>query len=87
MTEKIERSSMKMSESAGNLGVLIPKIDILIGRMNPSQSFEMKDFFEFWIYCVILGFTQTSGIPNGAAARRQNRHRFQYKSWSNYIIF
>lgn len=48
-----------MSTSAGNLGVLIPKIASLVRKMNPitNPSLKLRNLFrDFWFYCSVLGF-------------------------------
>ncbi|CAI5445845.1 unnamed protein product [Caenorhabditis angaria] len=52
-------NSVKMSTSAGNLGVLMPKIASLLHRMQPivQPSTRLKSLFrDFWFYCTVLGF-------------------------------
>ncbi|CAB3403701.1 unnamed protein product [Caenorhabditis bovis] len=57
--EKVSKSTVKMSTSAGNLGVLMPKIASLLKRMKPilQPSNRLKSLFrDFWFYCTVLGF-------------------------------
>ena len=58
---------IKKSAGAGNLGVLIPKINSLLERMEPIRepSIRLRNYFrDFWFYCVILGFAFPSGIKH-----------------------
>lgn len=54
------------SSAAGNLGVLIPVISVLIKRMSIDtklQSRFFKLFRDFWFFCVIFGFSdEQAGI-------------------------
>uniref|UniRef100_A0A914GZZ0 1-phosphatidylinositol 4-kinase n=1 Tax=Globodera rostochiensis TaxID=31243 RepID=A0A914GZZ0_GLORO len=62
--EKIPKFTAKKSSGAGNLGVLIPKIASLLGKMEPIQSpsVKLRNYFrDFWFYCVTLGFASPSG--------------------------
>ncbi|PIO77058.1 hypothetical protein TELCIR_00851 [Teladorsagia circumcincta] len=59
-------NSYKMSTSAGNLGVLMPKIATLLKRMSPisQPSTKLRNLFrDFWFYCTVLGFdVEYSGL-------------------------
>ncbi|KAK6746150.1 hypothetical protein RB195_012331 [Necator americanus] len=64
--EKVSKSTVKMSTSAGNLGVLMPKIATLLKRMQPisQPSTRLRNLFrDFWFYCTVLGFdVEYSGL-------------------------
>uniref|UniRef100_A0A0N5B712 1-phosphatidylinositol 4-kinase n=1 Tax=Strongyloides papillosus TaxID=174720 RepID=A0A0N5B712_STREA len=58
--EKVSKGTMKITTSAGNLGVLIPKIASILRRFpkyiqTPNQKL-INMFREFWSYCTVLGF-------------------------------
>ncbi|GMT18880.1 hypothetical protein PFISCL1PPCAC_10177 [Pristionchus fissidentatus] len=64
--EKLNKSTVKMSTGAGNLGVLIPKMAALLKRMNPitNPTARVRNLFrDFWFYCTVLGFdVEYSGL-------------------------
>ena len=61
--ELLEKKQLQKSSAAGNLGVLIPVLSVLLKRMpiesitSKFQSRLFKLFRDFWFFCTIFGFT------------------------------
>ncbi|CAF1456162.1 unnamed protein product, partial [Adineta steineri] len=62
VSEKLTKNTLKVSNTAGSLGVLIPVIAIVMRRISvivePSER-VFRLFQHFWFYCVLFGFADS----------------------------
>ncbi|CAF1029135.1 unnamed protein product [Rotaria sordida] len=63
-SEKSTKNALKVSNTAGSLGVLIPVIAVVMQRItvinDPSER-VFRLFQRFWFYCVLYGFADSEG--------------------------
>ncbi|CAF4395196.1 unnamed protein product [Rotaria socialis] len=63
-SEKSTKNALKVSNTAGSLGVLIPVIAVVMQRITvisePSER-VFRLFQRFWFYCVLYGFADPDG--------------------------
>ncbi|CAF4922492.1 unnamed protein product, partial [Rotaria sp. Silwood1] len=63
-SEKSTKNALKVSNTAGSLGVLIPIIAVVMQRItvinDPSER-VFRLFQRFWFYCVLYGFADPEG--------------------------
>ncbi|CAF4139791.1 unnamed protein product [Rotaria sp. Silwood2] len=63
-SEKSTKNALKVSNTAGSLGVLIPVIAVVMQRItvisDPSER-VFRLFQRFWFYCVLYGFADAEG--------------------------
>ncbi|CAF0823433.1 unnamed protein product [Adineta ricciae] len=61
-SEKSTKNALKISNTAGSLGILIPVIAVIIRRMpvitEPSER-VFRLFQRFWFYCILYGFAES----------------------------